>query len=337
MHFSPARSFFRACCGLLLVILITWPAPGRAQAPALLGGVDEPALVQRVAAALDNITQRVRPGRVGYATVWDGNFYVQCRRLEDRRIRCEAAGSTMQPSLTSVLTEGRRGRLASLGWVVDPRFGNYVRTFPAETPAAVLAADLLGVIARSYGGEMSRIETETEWVADMPCSPRNGFSQNLAGRISDAPSMRDTAVLGCAFLPEPPPPEARSAGELIAIYGAEVAAEIQRLRVNHARHVYAIFSAGIGYVQCMPESPEALYCEAQSAESWPALAALLTADRVALLHRAGFEDPGYAPNYARRYRFDAFDDGTLAAAILTLLYEVYGYTGAEALEISTEG
>ncbi|GGD07696.1 TY-Chap domain-containing protein [Aureimonas glaciei] len=338
MHFSPTPSFFPVLCRWLwlLVLLAVDVAPARAQAPPFSDGFDEPALVGRVAAALENITRRIRPGQIGYATLWDGNFYVQCRRLADRKFGCEAAGPAMQPSLARVLTEERRGRMASSGWVVDPRFGNYVRTFAAETPVSVLAADLLAVIARSYGGDLSRIETETEWIADTPCPPRNGYSQNLAGRVSDAPSMRATAVHDCFFTPEPPAPEARSAGELSALYGAEVAAEIQRLRVNSARRVYAVFSAGIGYVQCMPESPEALYCEAQSAESWPALSALLTPERVALLHQAGFEDPGYAPNYARRYRFDEFDDGALAAIILTLLHDVYGYTGAEALEISTE-
>jgi hypothetical protein len=338
MHFWPASSFHPVSWRQLwlLVLLAFWPTPGWAQGPPLSNGIDDAALVRRVTAALDNITRRVRPGEVGYATVWEGNFYVQCRRLPDRRFGCEAAGSTMQPSLARVLTVERRERMASFGWVVDPRFGNYARSFAAETPAAALAANLLAVIVRSYGGDLSRIEMQTEWIADMPCPPRNGYSQNLAGRVSDALSMRATALLDCSFTPEPPPHAAGSAGDLIALYGAEVAAEIQRLRVNHAQPVYAVFSAGIGYVQCMPESPETLYCEAQSAESWPALSALLTPERIALLHQAGFEDPGYAPNYARRYPFDAFDDGTLAAAVLTLLHDVYGYTGAEALEISTE-
>lgn len=31
------------------------------------------------AAALDNIAAISRPDQVGYATVWDGNKYVQCR------------------------------------------------------------------------------------------------------------------------------------------------------------------------------------------------------------------------------------------------------------------
>jgi hypothetical protein len=38
----------------------------------------------RVAAVLENITNLNRPGQDGYATVWDGNKYVQCKRLSDR-------------------------------------------------------------------------------------------------------------------------------------------------------------------------------------------------------------------------------------------------------------
>jgi hypothetical protein len=41
-----------------------------------------------VAAALENITNLNRPGQDGYATVWDGNKYVQCKRLPDRNLRC---------------------------------------------------------------------------------------------------------------------------------------------------------------------------------------------------------------------------------------------------------
>jgi hypothetical protein len=44
-----------------------------------------------VQAALDNIRLR----EDGYATMWDGNKYVQCRRLPDRSLRCEAAGTLM--------------------------------------------------------------------------------------------------------------------------------------------------------------------------------------------------------------------------------------------------
>lgn len=150
--------------------------------------------------------------------------------------------------------------------------------------------------------------------------------------------MRATALLECSFSPNPQQPRsAGSAQELIEIYGTRVAAEIQRLRINSGYRVYAVFSAGIGYIQCAPQtSPLAFYCEAQSAESWPALSSVLTADRVAKLKRAGYSDPGRAPNYSRNYPFSAFTDAKVAGEILTLLHEVYGYNGAQELRISTE-
>jgi hypothetical protein len=89
--------------------------------------------------------------------------------------------------LKSVLDGARLNRLAAPGCVLDPSFGNYMRTFPADIPNA-----------------------------------------QLADRIN-APQKR----------------------------------------------VFASFNAGIGYIQCMPEDPEpAMYCEAQSEESWPALSPL---------------------------------------------------------------
>ena len=36
--------------------------------------------IERIDGALDTITKTVRPGRVGYATVYDGSKYIQCRR-----------------------------------------------------------------------------------------------------------------------------------------------------------------------------------------------------------------------------------------------------------------
>ena len=57
----------------------------------------------RVEAALENIMTLDRPGQNGYATIWDGNKYVQCSRLADRSLRCEAAGTLMQPSLDDVV------------------------------------------------------------------------------------------------------------------------------------------------------------------------------------------------------------------------------------------
>jgi hypothetical protein len=304
-------------------------------------GANETASAQtpsaKIDAALQNITNLVRPGRIGYATVWDGNKYIQCRRTVERAMRCEAAGSILQPSLNSVLTIGPLSQLAALGWTIDPNFGNYVHTFPAEMPTARVADHILQTLIRAYDADVSGLEFQTRWVANVPCPPRNGPGQNLAGIVNDAQSMRATALLTCSYTAESSPRRAASAHELIDIYGTRATAEIQRLRVNAARHVYTVFNAGIGYVQCMPNaSPPELYCEAQSPESWPALASVLTPERVSILHTAGYNDPGRAPNYSKTYPLDKFSDAAIAEETLSILYGAYGYTGAMKLKITTE-
>lgn len=300
--------------------------------------VDAQTVDTRIDEALQNITLVVRADRVGYATFWDGNKFVQCRRLPDRQLRCEAAGTTMQPSLKSVLTGDRLNRLAALGWVIDPSFGSYVRTFPMELPTAAVASQISRVLNEAYAANMDALDMSTRWVADIPCPPRAGYSQNLAGSVNDMPSMRTAAVRGCSYVhAEAVAQPASSSAELIALYGTMVAAEIQRLRINATRRVWASFNAGIGYVQCMPgTSPPAMLCEAQSSESWPALAAILTPQRIALLHGAGYADPGRTPNYWKTYPLDKFTDAAIANELLTILYEVYGYTGATKLKVTSE-
>ena len=300
------------------------------------GGSSRPPAA-RVDDALQNITNLVRAGRVGYATVWDGNKYVQCRRQTDRSMRCEAAGTAMQPSLRAVLTGARLDKLASLGWRLDPSFGNYVRTFPAETPSGHIAEQIVRTLSDAYGADTAKLEINTAWVTDMPCPPRNGPTQNLAGIVDDAPSMLPTAVLTCSYTPPPEPTQkATSAAELITIYGARVTAELQRLRINAnaSPRPVAIFNVGIGYIQCMPETPEpALYCEAQSEESWPALTAIITPERLARLHAVGYADPGRAPNYSKSYPFEKYSDAVTANEILTLLFDIYGYNGMQQMKI----
>jgi hypothetical protein len=294
--------------------------------------------ISQIDEALQNITNLSRPARVGYATFWDGNKWIQCRRLPSRELRCEAAGTTMQPSLARVLTPERLSRLTALGWAPDPSFGLHVRTFPADMASARIADQLWRTMTEAYDATVADFELSTQWVRDVPCPQRNGPSQNLAGSVNDAPAMRMTAVFECFYKPSTETPQiASSATELVTIYGARVAAEIQRLRLNSSRRVYASFNAGIGYVQCMPEQPPtAIYCEAQSAESWPALAAILTADRIARLRASGYADPGRTPNYFRSYPLDRFNDAALATEILTILFDVYGYTGASTLKVKTE-
>src|SRR5579872_144168 len=96
-------------------------------------------------------------------------------------------------------------------------------------------------------------------------------------------------------------------------------AEIKRLRVNMRHHVFTVFDTGLGYVQCQPQTgPDGFYCEAQSTDSWPALAAVLTPERIARLHAAGFADPGRAPNYSKTYAAAGIADAALAGEILTV-------------------
>jgi hypothetical protein len=322
---------FKPAAALALIAFL-WFAPAAALAqPA---PVATQSLVQ---AALDNITTLQRPGKDGYATVWDGDKYVQCHRTDDGGFGCEAAGMLMQPSLGAVLTPSAVAKLQALGWRYDGRFGNYVQVFPAAASPADVAAAALRVLQEVYGADLTRIEAQTAWVASEPCPPRNGYSQNLAGMVSDAPAMRATAVYACRFEATLQLPAAASADELLGRYQRTVAAEIQRLRVNASAHVYVIFDADIGYIQCQPQtSPTVIYCEAESAQTWAALSAVLTPDRVAKLRAAGYADPGRAPNYWKNYPVDQATDAAIATEILTLLHDVYGYAGAQPLKVTTE-
>ncbi len=294
----------------------------------------------RIEAAIGNVIALDRPKQEGLATIWDGNKYVQCGRLPDHSLRCEAAGALMQPSLGHVLVPARIGRLAELGWRYDPAFGNYVQSFSADTPVSQVADRVLEALAEGYDADLANLETRSDWIASQPCPPRNGPSQNLAGSINDAPTMAATAVHACAYTPAPelePQLAARSATDLINIYGTRVTAEIQRLRVNIDRRVFVVLDTDAGYVQCeAATSPPTIYCEAVSADSWPVLANVLTTERVARLHAAGFADPGRAPNYWKNYPVDEFDDTAIARELLTILHDVYGYTGAPKLAVATE-
>lgn len=154
--------------------------------------------------------------------------------------------------------------------------------------------------------------------------------------INDAPALARTAIHACAYTPAPVVAFG-SAAELINVYGARVTGEIQRLRVNLDRRIFVVFETDIGFVQCAPEtSPASIYCEAQSADSWPALASVLTPERLQRLHAAGFADPGRAPNYWKLYPLEKFDDAGIAHELLTLLYDVYGYNGASKLVVKSE-
>jgi hypothetical protein len=323
------------CAGWLVCATI---GPAAAADPPSTSAPNAPPAVVRVEAALQNILALPRPGQDGYATAWDGNKYVQCGRALHGGLRCEAAGALLQPSLQGVLTPGRVARLASLGWRLDPHFGNYVQTFPAGATPGQVAFAVAEALDAGYDAELARLEVQTDWLPSEPCPPRNGFSQNLAGMIDDAPAMAATAIHACAYAAPPKPtPSAGSAELLIELYGPRTTAELQRLRVNLERRVFVVFDAGIGYIQCQPQTaPDVIYCEAQSPDSWPALASVLTPDRVAKLRAVGYADPGRSPNYWKDYPLDKYDDAAIAKEVITLLHDVYGYTGSEQLTVKTE-
>ena len=304
----------------------------------------------RIEAAIANISQLTRPDEDGVATIWDGNKFVQCRHMQDDTLRCEAAGTLMQPTLANVLTPERAVALVGAGWRLDPSFGNYVHTFQAARPAPEIADELMAALEIGYDVDPARIEVGTSWIAREDCPPRAGPSQNLAGSINNSPRMEAVAVTGCSYVASSPVPAAEASAapqpddaqpltleELLDWAGAPVAAEIGRLRVNARRRVFAVFKSGVGYVQCAPETdPVAIYCEAQSADEWPALATVLTPSHVARLHDLGFTDPGRAPNYWQVYDADSNSDEDIARNVLTTLFDVYGYRGTTDLVLQTE-
>ena len=279
-----------------------------------------------------------RPDHDALATIWDGNKYVQCRLTADRTLRCEAAGALMQPSLNRVLGPDRISRLAALGWHLDTSFGNYTHVFPGGLLPGRVAEGILQALAEGYDADLTNLDVRTDWIASEECPPRNGPSQNLAGMIDDAPAMRASGVHACAYLPGPdrdPPSPLESAAELKTLYGTTVIGEVQRLKVNIDRRVYFALDTGAGYVQCRAH-PQQVYCEAQSADSWPVLSRVLTAERVARLHAAGYADPGRGPNYWKNYPVDKSGDAVIADELLAILHDVYGYDGVPKLKVVTE-
>jgi hypothetical protein len=270
----------------------------------------------RTEAVLQNILTLDRPGEDGFATIWDGNKYVQCGRSQDRSLRCEAAGALLQPSLRHVLVPERVTRLTALGWRLDPSFGNYVQTFPPSTPTSQIADKILQALAGRLRRRLGR-SGGAEHLGGQRALPAPQRAEPEPCRNRQQRALHGGDSLTCLRLhaPEPdlgPSLPAGSTAELIGLYGARVTGEIQRLRVNIDRHVFVVLETDIGYVRCGPQSsPAAIYCEAQSADSWPALASVLTPDRIARLHAAGFADPGRAPNYWKIYPADQIDDATL--------------------------
>jgi hypothetical protein len=139
----------------------------------------------------------------------------------------------------------------------------------------------------------------------------------------------------------PPPslakPVPASVDDLYGAYGGRMETELQRLRANLAQDVFVIFGTDVGYVQCATNrEPDGLYCEAQSAQSWPALAGVLTPERIARLHRLGYADPGPSPNYAKTYPLAGLDLAAVTRELITILHDIYCYRDAPELSVTTE-
>ena len=334
---DPDRAVSALFGGLVFVMMLL--VAGFATSPAAAQSDSVPVATRtRVEAAVTNIIQLVRPNEDGVATVWDGNKFVQCRHMVDEQLRCEAAGSVMQPTLAHVLTAERVTALAAAGWRLDPSFGNYVQTFPTTRPASEIANKLIAALAEGYDADLAKLEVGTSWIERQACPPRAGPSQNLAGSINDSPKMAAVAVIGCAYIaPAADAVPLETLDALVARDGQRVAGEIGGLRVNADRHIFVVFQLGIGYVQCAPQTePLAIYCEAQSAAEWQALTALLTPEHVTRLHELGFTDPGRVPNYWQVYEADKNSNETIARNVLAVLFDVYGYRGLPALEVLDE-
>src|SRR5262245_55158355 len=134
----------------------------RTAAFAMLGVSAALANQSRVETALTNIMTLHRPGQDGLATIWDGNKYVQCRLQLDRALRCEAAGTLMQPSLARALTPDRITRLMALGWTLDPSFGNYVQIFASDLPAKEIAERILQALKEAYDADITDLEVGSD-------------------------------------------------------------------------------------------------------------------------------------------------------------------------------
>jgi hypothetical protein len=294
----------------------------------------------RVEAAIGNMMSLDRSGQVGLATIFDGNKFVQCRRLEDRSIRCEAAGTLLQPSMSRTLTGAKLEALEAFGWALDPSFGNWVQNFAADATPQRIANEVETALADVYDADPRTIEAHTDWVAKQACLPRRGFVQNLAGSVGTSANWAAYFIFACAYKPPSdsgPVVKNGDIDELVEAFGGRMSGELQRLRVNLQRRIWVAFETGIGYVECVPQtSPDVFYCEAQSAESWEALRSILTPERIERLHAAGYADPGRARNYSRVYPFAEITDTALARELLSILHDVYGYRGKPQIKIATE-
>ncbi|HEV2673358.1 MAG TPA: hypothetical protein VGV37_02385 [Aliidongia sp.] len=294
-----------------------------------------------------------RENRDGILTVSDNTLYVQClNRADTSNWRCEAAGPEAQPWLRNVLTADRQEMLIARGFEPDSTIGNFVRLFPRSTPPDNLASIILAVLTRIYDADAGNIRVLANWLPARPChrrimarhdrggsiaAPHWGFAQDVASGCEMVDKI-DTSNHGESQATTPGAP---SEGEidLDQRYRAAITLQIERLKEKRQGvHVWAIFAAGIPYVQCKPALQEnAIYCEAASVDAvGDLLTPILTPTRRQKLVDAGFEPPGKVVNFRRFYGLEKYDATAIAHAILAVLHDCYGYGGTPPLMLKTE-
>jgi len=310
---------------------------------------DAPAVV--VAKSIRKVLTPHQPKWDGILTVHDNMLFVQCiNRAEAPDLRCEAAGLEGEPWLRNVLTAARQNGLIARGFRPDATSGNFVRSFPRSIKPAKLAGIILGVLTEIYGADADNIAALADWLPALPCHPRLMADHDRGGSIATPRwgFAQDTAK-GCEIVtntdgfndddPDAVAPGAPPEGEvdLDARYAAPIAAQIKRLESGR-KHIWAIFDAGIPYLQCQFDEPDnAIYCEAASDDASGApLARILTPARRQKLLDAGFETPGKVVNFRRFYPLARYDETAVARALLAALHDGYGYGGTPALVLHTE-
>ena len=287
----------------------------------------------------------------GILTVRDNTLYVQCINRPDAAVwRCEAAGLEGEPWLRNVLTVERQDQLIARGFRPDSTTGNFVRSFARSTTPIAFATTVLAVLTDIYGADTGEIEAIADWLPAAPCHPRMISGHDFGGSIKTPRwgHEKDVAA-GCDILTntnglnrddfKTPAPGAPPSGEidLAARYAAAMAPQLKRLESGQ-EHIWAVFVAGIPYVQCQYDSEDtAFYCEAASDDASGApLARILTPDRRQKLIDAGFEPPGKVVNFRRFYPLAQYDEVAVAEALLAVLHDAYGYGGTPALRLHTE-
>lgn len=140
--------------GLAVLVVLGLIVAGKASAEPLSA---KPKVIE----ALDHVRNLARPRQDIYATIWEGDKFVQCHAPSDQGLSCETASPTLQPALEGVLTPDRRKRLAALGWRLEPSFGAYSQSFPSSLSLEQIADRILAALNQGYDADLTFVEVET--------------------------------------------------------------------------------------------------------------------------------------------------------------------------------